>query len=584
MKTILKLAAFVLLIGLLSHLSCKKETSCEGCATKNNKPPIAIAGPDRAITLPTDSISLDGNASKDPDGKISEWLWTKISGPASFTIIKPTDSTTKVKALVTGTYQFELKVKDNGGLSAKDTIQITVNDPSLPNRPPVANAGPDQTITLSTNSVNLDGSSSTDPDNNITNYLWTKISGTASFNITNTNNVQTQVTNLIQGIYQFELKVTDASGLFSKDTMLVTVNNTTLPDPCAINRPIINARLIPIGTLSQAREAVAIASAGNKILFAGGRISYWSTGGDATSRVDIYDIITQSWSTAELSVPRMDIVAVAAGNKIFFAGGGNVSSTFGEVYSTVDIYDVVTNTWSVSSLSEKGHFTTATVGNKVFFTGGNGVNNGPSGTVDIYDLSTNIWSTATLSEARWNMSAVTANNQIYFAGGRIPIPGSDTTEDYSNRIDIYDNATSSWSVSVLTEPKWVMGSIAVNNKIYWAGGLGYSGINRIVEKKDVIAQTTSFDCLSQPKAPFHVVEKDNKIVFFTNSWNWGVGFNNWFDLYDITSNTWSVGIMNQELFRASIISVNNNIYLAGATYPQTSGPPKFSNQVWKLEF
>jgi hypothetical protein len=76
----------------------KKKRSCENCIN-GNQPPIANAGPDRAITLPTDSISLDGNASKDPDGKISEWLWTKISGPASFNIIKPTDSITKLKPL-----------------------------------------------------------------------------------------------------------------------------------------------------------------------------------------------------------------------------------------------------------------------------------------------------------------------------------------------------------------------------------------------------------------------------------------------------------------------------------------------------
>ena len=83
MKPILKFATFVLLIGILVLLSCKKEKSCESC-NKANQLPIANAGPDRIITLPTDSISLDGNASNDPDGIISEWLWTKISGPVSF--------------------------------------------------------------------------------------------------------------------------------------------------------------------------------------------------------------------------------------------------------------------------------------------------------------------------------------------------------------------------------------------------------------------------------------------------------------------------------------------------------------------
>src|SRR4030095_6473374 len=112
-------------------------------------------------------------------------------------------------------------VTDNGGLSAQDTIQIMVNDLSQPNRPPVANAGADQTITLPTNTVNLDGSASTDPDNNIAGYAWTKISGPLSFNIANTNSSITQLTNLLQGIYQFELKVTDAGNLFAKDTMRV---------------------------------------------------------------------------------------------------------------------------------------------------------------------------------------------------------------------------------------------------------------------------------------------------------------------------------------------------------------------------
>ena len=83
-------------------ISCKKERSCEDCK-ENNKPPIAIAGLDQVITLPTDSILLDGSSSNDPDGTISEWLWTKISGPASFVIIKPNDSTTAVKTLTTAT-------------------------------------------------------------------------------------------------------------------------------------------------------------------------------------------------------------------------------------------------------------------------------------------------------------------------------------------------------------------------------------------------------------------------------------------------------------------------------------------------
>jgi hypothetical protein len=40
MKKKLKFAVYVMLIGILFFLSCKKETSCEGCRD-SNKPPIA---------------------------------------------------------------------------------------------------------------------------------------------------------------------------------------------------------------------------------------------------------------------------------------------------------------------------------------------------------------------------------------------------------------------------------------------------------------------------------------------------------------------------------------------------------------
>ncbi|HYJ63167.1 MAG TPA: PKD domain-containing protein [Parafilimonas sp.] len=91
------------------------------------------------------------------------------------------------------------------------------------NHSPVANAGNDTTIILPGDTVNLDGSLSLDPDNNITGYQWTKISGPSSFNITDANAVKTPVINLVQGVYQFELKVTDADTLIDRDTVMVTV-------------------------------------------------------------------------------------------------------------------------------------------------------------------------------------------------------------------------------------------------------------------------------------------------------------------------------------------------------------------------
>jgi K319L-like, PKD domain len=136
MKNLFLFVVVLLITACVIFISCNKERSCEGC-NENNKPPIAVAGPNQVITLPTDSVSLDGNASSDPDGTIGEWFWAKISGPASFNIVNASVAKSIIKNLATGTYQFELTVKDNGGLSAKDTMQGLVSGTTPTNQPPI---------------------------------------------------------------------------------------------------------------------------------------------------------------------------------------------------------------------------------------------------------------------------------------------------------------------------------------------------------------------------------------------------------------------------------------------------------------
>lgn len=102
MKPMSKTAVFVLIVGVLFHLSCKKSDQIIP-----NKAPAACAGTDLAIALPADSVTLNGSASSDPDGSISSFLWTKISGPASFNITNSSNARTVVKKLAAGAYQFE---------------------------------------------------------------------------------------------------------------------------------------------------------------------------------------------------------------------------------------------------------------------------------------------------------------------------------------------------------------------------------------------------------------------------------------------------------------------------------------------
>ncbi len=144
--------------------------------TAPNQPPVANAGNDQTITLPTNSVNLFGSGN-DSDGTIVSYQWSKISGPTQFTIVSPFQAQTTVNNLVQGTYQFQLTVTDNLGATGTDVVIITVNP--APNQAPIANAGSNHNITLPTNSVTLVGSGN-DPDGSIASYQWTKISGPCS--------------------------------------------------------------------------------------------------------------------------------------------------------------------------------------------------------------------------------------------------------------------------------------------------------------------------------------------------------------------------------------------------------------------
>lgn len=73
--------------------------------------------------------------------------------------------------------------------------------------------------------------------------------------------------------------------------------------------------------LSEARSDLGIAAAGSKVVFAGGQGHSNQTGGYFSDKVDIYDLVAKTWSTAKLSGPRDKLLTTAAGNFMFFIGG-----------------------------------------------------------------------------------------------------------------------------------------------------------------------------------------------------------------------------------------------------------------------
>lgn len=135
-----------------------------------------------------------------------------------------------------------------------ETIVPVVVDPDPTNKPPIARAGSDQTINLPVNSVILDGSGSTDPENKIKSWGWRKVWG-PSCTIKNPSLAITEVVGMSEGTYIFELKVTDDKNAFSADRLTINVKKDIIVDPPVNQNPVAVAGndqtvLLPLNTLN----------------------------------------------------------------------------------------------------------------------------------------------------------------------------------------------------------------------------------------------------------------------------------------------------------------------------------------------
>lgn len=111
-----------------------------------------------------------------------------------------------------------------GGSTGGNTSNGSSGGGIIPGNAPVANAGPDLTIIAGSSAI-LDGSGSTDIDNNIRFWVWNF--GDGSPTQENADQATTSHVFTTPGVYTVTLTVIDSTGLRSSDTATVTVVSTT---------------------------------------------------------------------------------------------------------------------------------------------------------------------------------------------------------------------------------------------------------------------------------------------------------------------------------------------------------------------
>lgn len=170
------------------------------------------------------------------------------------------------------------------------------------------------------------------------------------------------------------------------------------------------------------RAGLGVATVGNAIYAIGGRTGASPCAGGALATVERYDIDTNTWSTvAPLPSARSDLAAVARGGKIYVFGG---CTDFATVLDDVDVYNPVTDTWSTAPAdmptARAAMYGAAAKGGTIYVVGGWTPLTGQLATNEAYKVASDTWSTAlAMPSPRAEMGVVSHGGRVYTVGGGI---------------------------------------------------------------------------------------------------------------------------------------------------------------------
>ena len=168
MSRITSISAFLTAFSVLGFANC----SAPPAPSPPNEDPVAQAGEDQNVESGA-TVILNGSTSFDLDEEDQlVYEWKASDQNPSAVLFNSQNSIISFAVTLPGTYQFTLIVSDGKDFSSPDTVTIVVRGED--NLAPVANAGPlIDGSRIPTNTVDLDGLASFDPDGDPITYLWT---------------------------------------------------------------------------------------------------------------------------------------------------------------------------------------------------------------------------------------------------------------------------------------------------------------------------------------------------------------------------------------------------------------------------
>jgi hypothetical protein len=303
------------------------ETAATFTVNAVNDDPVMTDIPDQAINEGATfvAINLDDFVS-DIDNTDAEMIWTFV-GNTDLTV----DITARVVTITipyvdwNGSETITFRATDPGTLFDEDAATFTV---SAENDTPIADAGFDQFAIAVGQLVTLDGTGSSDLDNDPLGFSWVQIGGQGILLSDATDSLPTFMP-MAEDTYIFELTVNDGLASSLPDTVSVEVINVAPPAAIADLAIVINGDNVDLSWSAVLVDTLGFATSVERYVISRGTQAYFMPG--PADSIGTTDALTTFFTDADLG------------------GADVVGDTLTQYFYVVEVVDVFGNRSEVSN-------------------------------------------------------------------------------------------------------------------------------------------------------------------------------------------------------------------------------------------